>query len=561
VTQREGVRTPAAMFMPRCRDFDYSDEVLVMYLAQVSLAIAGRQDDLLGIHRLKRETRSGTWNGKTRAPFRPRRIQNSEPMPSTILVVDDHAVNREFIREALDDSAYEISEAQTGSEALEHLRHQETDLVITDVQMPGISGVELLRQLRSDYPDIVVILVSAFATVATAVEAMKLGALDYLTQPLDIDALRLVIQRALDLHNRRIDRGRCRDKVEQRPGFANILGRSSELLGVLDQATRAARTSCTVLIQGETGTGKELLARGIHSLSARSKKPFVTINCSAIPKDLLESELFGHVKGAFTGAFMNRKGQVEAADGGTLFLDEIGEMPPELQVKLLRVLQNAEIQKLGAAGTTKVDVRVVAATHRDLARMVHDGAFREDLYYRLNVIPLSLPSLRDRREDIPQLVQFFFERSCAKHERQNLSLAEGVLDRFLVYRWPGNIRELENVIERIVVFMRESEVGIADLPDFLQLDPDPVEAINLNLPRNGICFGGLEKEVLLRALEQADWNQSMAARYLGMSRKTLVYRMHKHNLFRRSSLSVVPERSNVVEMSSKTNVRTSPRTG
>jgi len=506
-----------------------------------------------------RETRSGTLSGKSRAPLWWRRIYQA--MPRTILVVDDHAANREFIREALDDSAYQISEAPTASEALEQLRRHETDVVITDVQMPGISGVELLRRLRSDYPDIVVILVTAFATVETAVEAMKLGAHDYLKQPLDIDELRLVIQRALDLHNLRIDRSRCSDTVEQRPGFENVLGRSKELLGVLDQATRAAGTSCTVLIQGETGTGKELLARGIHSLSARSTKPFVTLNCSAIPKDLLESELFGHLKGAFTGAFMDRKGQVEAANGGTLFLDEIGEMRPELQVKLLRLLQNAEIQKLGAACSTKVDVRVVAATHRNLAAMVHDGAFREDLYYRLNVIPLRLPSLRDRREDIPQLLGFFFDRSCSKHGRQNFSLAEGVLDRFLAYRWPGNIRELEHVVERIVVLTRETEVGIADLPEFLQPDPNPVEAINLDLPPNGICFSGLEKEVLLRALEQSNWNQSLAARYLGMSRKTLVYRMHKHNLLKGSPLSVVRDHSNVLEMSSRANLRKSPRTG
>ena len=482
-------------------------------------------------------------------------------MPRSILVVDDHAPNRELIREALDDSAYEINEAPTASEALEHLQRQETDLVITDVRMPGISGVELLRRLRSDYPDIAVVLVSAFATVANAVEAMRLGAHHYLTQPLDIDELRLVIQRALDRQNLRVDRHRCTDIVVPRPGFESILGRSKDLLDVLDQATRAARTNATVLIQGETGTGKELLARGIHSVGARSTKPFVTINCGAIPKDLLESELFGHVKGAFTGAFMDHKGQVEAANGGTLFLDEIGEMSPELQVKLLRLLQNAEIQKLGAPCSTKVDVRVVAATHRDIAAMVHDGAFREDLYYRLNVIPIRLPSLRDRREDIPHLVRFFFERNCSKYGRQNLSLAEGVLDRFVVYRWPGNVRELENVVERVVVLTRDRDVGIADLPEFLQPDPNPVEAINLDLPPNGICFGALEKEVLLRALEQSNWNQSMAARYLGMSRKTLVYRMHKHNLLRRSPLSVVRDHSNVVAMNSRPNAYKPPRAG
>ena len=294
-------------------------------------------------------------------------------MSKSILVVDDHAPNRELIREALDDSAYEISEAQTASEALEHLRHQETDLVITDVRMPGISGVELLKRLHSDYPDLVVILVSAFATVASAVEAMKLGAHRLSdTAPListnyDWSFSGLLIATALESI-----RDVAATQWDNSPGFENILGHSKDLLAYWTQATRAARTNSTVLIQGETGTGKELLARGIHSLSARSTKPFVTINCGAIPKDLLESELFGHVKGSFTGAFMDRKGQVEAADGGTLFLDEIGEMSPELQVKLLRLLQNAEIQKLGAVRSARVDVRVVAATHRDLAAMVHE---------------------------------------------------------------------------------------------------------------------------------------------------------------------------------------------
>jgi DNA-binding NtrC family response regulator len=466
-----------------------------------------------------------------------------------ILIVDDHPLNRELIREALDNSAYEISEAPSASEALEHLRRFETDVVITDVRMPGMSGVELLQLLHAEYPDIVVVLVSAFATVASAVEAMKLGADDYLTQPLDIDDLQLVIQRALDRRDRQIGQRRSSNTVERRPGFENILGHSKELLEVLDQAARAARTSSTVLIQGETGTGKELLALGIHCLSARSTNPFVTINCGAIPKDLLESELFGHVKGSFTGALTDRTGHVEAANGGTLFLDEIGEMSADLQVKLLRLLQNDEIKKLGAVSSTKVDVRVVAATHRDLARMVHDGVFREDLFYRLNVIPLMLPSLRDRREDIPELLRIFFVRSCSKHGRQHLRLAEGLLDRFLVYRWPSNIRELENIVERIVVLTRGNEVGVADLPQFLQPDPNPVEAINLDLPPNGICFGGLEKEVLFRALQQCDWNQSMAARYLGIGRKKLAYRMQKHNLFRSAPVRVVRDRSNVIEMS------------
>jgi DNA-binding NtrC family response regulator len=468
------------------------------------------------------------------------------PMPGKILIVDDHAPNRELIREALTDSTYEISEAGTASEALERLRRHKTDLVITDVRMPGLSGVELLKRLNKEYPDIVVILMSAFATVASAVEAMKLGAHDFLTQPLEIDELRLVIQRALDRYGVRIDRGSSIDAMERGSGFEDMLGRSKCLLGVLAQATRAARTSSTVLIQGETGTGKELLARGIHSLSARRAKPFVTINCGAIPKDLLESELFGHVKGAFTGALMDRKGQVEAAEGGTVFLDEIGEMSLDLQVKLLRFMQNAEIRRLGGGFSTKVDVRVLAATHRDLASMKQEGMFREDLYYRLNVIPLKLPSLRERREDIPELVRFFLHRSCSKHTRRSLRLGEGVLERFLAHRWPGNVRELENVVERLVVLADSPDVGVADLPEFLQPEPSPVEAINLDLPPNGISLGGIEKNVLLRTLQQFDWNQSKAARYLGLTRKTLVYRVQKYDLLKQMD-GMVRDDANVSE--------------
>jgi two-component system NtrC family response regulator len=259
----------------------------------------------------------------------------------------------------------------------------------------------------------------------------------------------------------------------------------------------------------------------------------------------LESELFGHFKGAFTGALTDRKGQIEAADGGTVFLDEIGEMSLELQVKLLRFMQNAEIRRLGGGFSTKVDVRVLAATHRDLARMMPAGMFREDLYYRLNVIPLKLPSLRERREDIPELVRFFLQRSCSKHARHNLRLGEAVVERFLAYRWPGNVRELENLVERLVVLADSLDVGVADLPEFLRPEPSPVDAINLDLPPNGISLGGIEKNVLLRTLQQFDWNQSKAARYLGLTRKTLAYRVQKYDLLRK--MGMVHDGANVSE--------------
>jgi DNA-binding NtrC family response regulator len=468
-------------------------------------------------------------------------------VPRKILVVDDVRENRELIREALASAEYQFSEAENASQVLQIMRGHAADLVITDVRMPGISGVDLLKELHSEYPNTVVILVTAFGTVESAVEAMKAGARDYITRPLDVHALRLVVQRALEPLDLRTNARILGSAMDKKCGFENILGRSHALLQVLDQAARVAPTNSTVLILGETGTGKELLARGIHANSSRSSKPFITVNCGAIPRDLLESELFGHVKGSFTGALMERKGKAEAAHGGTLFLDEIGEMPLELQVKVLRLIQHGDIEKVGAAASGRVDIRVIAATHRGLPAMVENGTFREDLYYRLNVVPLRLPSLRQRPEDIPELVDLLFQRSCNKHGRRDLKMPGPLLDRFSAYSWPGNIRELENTVERIVILTHGSEVGFADLPPFLQADSAPLEVISLDLPPNGISLGDIEKEVLLRALQKCDWNQSSAARYLGVSRKTLIYRMQKYNLFEHKPLCLASDRSVAAE--------------
>lgn len=465
-----------------------------------------------------------------------------------ILVADDLAENRELIREALASPEYEFSEAENASEALQIMRNQPADLVISDVRMPGISGVDLLRELHSEYPETTVILVTAFGTIEGAVAAMKAGARDFITRPLDIGELRLIVKRALEHIDLQTEVSFLRSALDKKREFDKILGHSHTLLQILDQAARVAPTNSTVLIQGETGTGKELLARAIHVNSSRSAKPFITVNCGAIPRDLLESELFGHVRGSFTGALMDRRGKAEAAHGGTLFLDEIGEMPLELQVKVLRLIEHGDIEKVGAANSARVDIRILAATHRSLPVMVENGTFREDLYYRLNVIPLGLPNLRQRTEDIPELAQFFFERSCSKHGRKDLTLPEHLLHRFSAHRWPGNIRELANTVERIVVLARGSEIHLADLPTFFQSDPALLEAINLNLPPKGISLGGIEKEVLLRALQKCNWNQSQAARYLALSRKTLIYRMRKHNLVQRKPQCLTPGRSTATEI-------------
>ena len=451
-------------------------------------------------------------------------------MKPRILVVDDDENLRWVTQTQLEDAGYLVTTVSSGQEALAALESDRFSLVITDLKMPQMSGLELLRRVRALDGEMPVVIITAFGTIQSAVEAVKGGAYDYLTKPIDTDQLLLVVGRALE-HLRLVQEIRTlRRSLDSRYGFENIIGSSERLLSVLDMAARAAQTNSTILIRGETGTGKELIARAIHFNSQRRSGPFVTINCGAIPKDLLESELFGHVKGSFTGAIAHKQGKIETADGGTLFLDEIGEMPIELQVKLLRVVQQGEIEKVGATEGIKVDVRIVAATHRNLQAMIEDGAFREDLYYRLAVIPIELPPLRDRQEDIPELVQHFFLRTRERTGRPNAVLPQSLLRYFQNYRWPGNIRELENVIERIVVLSRAPEITVEDLPDFLRREHPSVDTLSLALPPQGVSLEAVEKELIERALNKFNWNQTHTARYLDISRKALMYRMEKHGL-------------------------------
>jgi DNA-binding NtrC family response regulator len=447
-----------------------------------------------------------------------------------ILVVDDDESLRWVTQAQLQQSGYQVDAAANGKEALAKIQETPPDLAIADLMMPGMSGIELLKSIRADYPEIIVILVTAFGTVENAVEAMRAGAYDYITKPVNMEELRLIVGRGLEHLDLRQEVRNLRISLDKKYGFENILGQSKPLLYVLDMASRAAIATSTVLIHGETGTGKELLAKAVHFNSRRKDKPFVTINCGAIPKDLLESELFGHVRGSFTGALANKRGKVELADGGTLFLDEIGELPLELQVKMLRLIQQGEIEKLGVAGVTKVDVRIIAATHRNLQAMIEDGAFREDLYYRLAVIPLELPPLRERADDIAELVQQFFLKAKEKQGRPELVLPPPLLPYFSAYRWPGNIRELENIIERVVVLSRGDDITLNDLPEFLRRERPAAEAFHFELPPQGISLEGVEKEFIVRALEKFNWNQTHAAQFLDISRKTLIYRMEKFGL-------------------------------
>jgi DNA-binding NtrC family response regulator len=447
-----------------------------------------------------------------------------------ILVVDDDESLRRVTQVQLEDEGYTVVTAANGDEALAILARKPQDLVITDLSMPGMSGVDLLRKIRLDYPDTVVVLVTAFGTVESAVEAMKLGAYDYITKPIKPDSLRHVVARALEHLSLREEVQTLRHTLDQKADFENVVGHSQGLLYMLELASRAAQSDVTVLIRGETGTGKELVAKGIHCCSKRRNGPFVTINCGAIPKELLESELFGHVKGAFTGATNHKKGKIELASGGTVFLDEVAELPVDLQVKLLRLIQEHEIEKLGQTTTVGIDVRIIAATHRNLSAMLKDGSFREDLYYRLNVVSIELPPLRDRTEDIWELVQHFFSRAKERHGRPNLKLPGSLLPYFSGYYWPGNIRELENLIERLVVLAPREEICVDDLPEVLTQPRRSSDTLPMELPAEGISLESIEKELILQALTRFNWNQTHAARYLDLSRKTLAYRMEKYGL-------------------------------
>ena len=451
---------------------------------------------------------------------------------NTILMVDDDSSVRRVMQMQLSEAGYRVQLAASGEEAHRMLLEHRPKLVITDLRMPDLDGIELMRRIASEEIQTTVIIITAFGTIESAVEAMRLGAYDYITKPIDYDALLLAVNRAMERQDLIDEVLNLRSALDRRYGFENIIGHAQSLLHVLELAARVSQHDTTVLINGETGTGKELLARAIHHNSRRRLHSFVTINCGAIPKDLIESELFGYSRGAFTGAQTGKPGKVEIADGGTLFLDEVGELPLEAQVKLLRLIQNGEIERIGATAVKTINVRILAATHRNLVAMVEDGTFREDLYYRLAVVPLYLPPLRERKEDIPELVEHLFHKAKERHNMNNVRVAPSLAARFTGYRWPGNVRELENVVERILVLSNGKQITEADLPDQLRevSDSHLNASLIVELPEEGISLEAIERELLLRALDKFNGNQTQAARYLDISRRTLIYRMEKHEI-------------------------------
>jgi two-component system NtrC family response regulator len=461
-------------------------------------------------------------------------------MPAeSILIVDDDSSVRRVMQMQLCEAGYEVKISASGQEALRVATELRPKLIITDLRMPDLDGIELLRQLSANEIQTTVIMVTAFGSIETAVQAMRLGAYDYITKPIDYDALQLAVQRAMERQSLIDEVRNLRSALDRRYGFENIIGHSKSLLRVLEMAARVAQHDSTVLIHGETGTGKELLARAIHYNSRRRNHPFVTINCGAIPKDLIEAELFGYFRGAFTGANTNKPGKVELADGGTLFLDEVGELPLESQVKLLRLIQQGEVERVGGMAPRIINVRIIAATNRNLSAMVEDGTFRQDLFYRLAVVPLCLPPLRERKEDIPEIAEHLFQNAKIKHGMQNLRVAPSVIGRLSAHRWPGNIRELENVVERMLVLSNGDQITDEDLPSELgTASHSPANSsILLEFPEEGISLESIEKELLLRALEKAGGNQTKAARYLDISRRTFIYRMEKHGIRQESESS------------------------
>ena len=442
----------------------------------------------------------------------------------TILIVDDDHAHRTMLNTLVSGWGYIVSEADDGSTAIDNVKASSFDLVLMDVRMVKVSGLEALEAIKSVNPAIPVIIMTAYSTVETAVAALKQGAHDYLTKPLDFDKLRLTIDRAME-HTRLKEENRMlRETLGQKFDSQNIIGKSPAMRKLLETVAQVAASEATVLVSGESGTGKELIAGAIHFNSLRKDGPFVKINCAAITETLLESELFGHEKGAFTGAERRKEGRFSQAHGGTLLLDEVSEMSLMMQVKLLRALQEREFSRVGGEATIKVDVRVIAATNKNLMDQINEGAFREDLYYRLNVVELEVPPLPDRKEDIPLLAQHFLEIFAAKNHKEIKGFTPGAMDNLIRYNWPGNVRELMNAIERGVVLARANYLDISDFPfmkNTLQEDERDTSGSVMSAMQGDMPLEEVEKAAILSTLQAAAGNKSEAARRLGITRKTL----------------------------------------
>jgi DNA-binding NtrC family response regulator len=443
-----------------------------------------------------------------------------------ILVVDDEASQRELVSGYLKKQGFEVFTAAGGESALELFRQAPMELILTDQRMPGLSGLDLLKAAREINPETQVIVMTAYGSVETAVEAMRDGAADYVAKPLNLDELRQKIQRIVEQHRLYAENRALREELKSRHRIEGIIGESGQMVEVISLVQRVAASEATVLIRGESGTGKELIAKAIHYTSPRAARPLVRVNCAALPENLLESELFGHEKGSFTGAISTRKGRFELADTGTLFLDEIGDLPLHLQAKLLRVLQEREFERVGSSQPIKVNVRILSATHRDLESLMRAGQFRDDLYYRLNVVTILVPPLRERRQDLPPLMDHFLKLFAAKNGKSLRGFSRAARDALLRYDYPGNVRELENLLERAVVLCRGDVIDRGDLPLILD-DPDALSEAQTQLTA---AVEGLERRMIREALKRANGVQTRAAELLGVTERALRYKLKKYGL-------------------------------
>jgi two-component system NtrC family response regulator len=442
-----------------------------------------------------------------------------------ILLADDDRSLRKVLQFKLEQHGYEVMPAADGQEALDKLKDSQYDLLLSDIKMPKVDGLELLERARSLQPNLKVILITAHATVTQAVQAVKLGAFDYITKPFEDDELFVAIDKALAFRKLENENKQLKGQLKREARMPKLIGVSKAFKDMMALVEKIAATDATVLLTGQSGTGKELVARALHYKSARADGEFVAVNCAAIPRELLESELFGHVKGAFTGAVRNKKGKFELADGGTLFLDEVGELAPDLQAKLLRTLQERVVEPVGSEKPIDVDVRIIAATNVNLQERVAGGDFRDDLYYRLNVIPISIPGLSERKEDVPILAAEFIHRFAPD---RNIEVSPHLMESLGNHSWPGNVRELENLIERMILLRKSNTLSPEDLPDdFGDFDPRR-EEIAAGKLKSHVTFREAEEKLVRDALDKCGWNRTKAAHYLNVPRHVLIYRMKKY---------------------------------
>ncbi len=449
-----------------------------------------------------------------------------------IMIIDDDQSLLRVMQHHLEEAGYLTVTASDGQEGLIRQREDPCQVVFTDIRMPRLSGLDFITAVREFDQAASIVVITGFPTIENAVEAMKAGALDFIQKPVERDRLLAVAQKATEYFALRSENQRLRTLVADHLNFGNMVGSSPAMRSVIRQAQLAAESNATVLIQGETGTGKELLAKAIHQNSSRATRPFMAINCAAVPASLLESELFGHIRGAFTGALSDRKGMIEDAAGGTFFLDEVGDLPMELQPKLLRVLQEREFQPVGSNTVRPVDVRFMVATHQNLSAMVQERSFREDLFYRLNVVPIALPPVRERREDIIPLFFHFLREAAVDEQKDVPDIAPLVHSQLERYSWPGNVREIQNVARRILALHTGGTVGLDRLPEQIVSIPEKKPNLMSELPPEGIDLEEWVDRLIIQALQKNDWNQSKTAAYLNISRNTLVYRMDKRPLLK-----------------------------